>query len=402
MSDEDVMRTFDRLIEKGAHNLNLVTPTHYADSVMRILEKYHSPVPIVYNCGGYESVDTLKMLDGYIDIYLPDFKYADSVLAKKYSKAENYPIHAKRAIDEMVRQVGGCEFDENGMMKRGIIIRHLVLPSYTDNSKRVIEYLYNTYGDDIYMSIMNQYTPLESVLKYPEINRKVTESEYDEVLDFAVEIGVENAFVQEGGTVSESFIPLFDGEGVVKKVIPAGLIIELTEDYSGLMPRGEYSWFANVKFDQEVKEGDTITVKVMAIDDEKNRVSLSHRETLENTWSDIKLRRGDKITVTISSITDKGALVNYKNVQGFLPISEVTSLKRISKVDEVYPVNSTLEVMVQDCDPAFAKLRVSAKAIELAKERDTFDKYFAEQAKEVPTNTIGDMLENLDLEKKEK
>ena len=105
-------------------------------------------------------------------------------------------------------------------------------------------------------------------------------------------------------------------EGVVKKVIPAGLIIELTEDYSGLMPRGEYSWFANVKFDQEVKEGDTITVKVMAIDDEKNRVSLSHRETLENTWSDIKLRRGDKITVTISSITDKGALVNYKNVQG--------------------------------------------------------------------------------------
>lgn len=172
----------------------------------------------MYNCGGYESVDTLKMLDGYIDIYLPDFKYADSVLAKKYSKAEDYPIHVKRAIDEMVRQVGGCEFDENGMMKRGIIVRHLVLPSYTDNSKRVIEYLYNTYGDDIYMSIMNQYTPLESVLKYPEINRKVTESEYDEVLDFAVEIGVENAFVQEGGTVSESFIPLFDGEGVVKKV----------------------------------------------------------------------------------------------------------------------------------------------------------------------------------------
>lgn len=118
----------------------------------------------------------------------------------------------------MVRQVGSCEFDENGMMKRGIIVRHLVLPSYTDNSKRVIKYLYNTYGDDIYMSIMNQYTPLESVLKYPEINRKVTESEYDEVLDFAVEIGVENAFVQEGGTVSESFIPLFDGEGVVKKV----------------------------------------------------------------------------------------------------------------------------------------------------------------------------------------
>lgn len=209
---------YKRLEQQGVHNINLVNPTHFLNAVIESLNIYRPAVPVVYNCGGYESVDTLKMLDGYIDIYLPDFKYADSVLAKKYSKAEDYPIHAKRAIDEMVRQAGGCEFDENYMMKRGIIVRHLVLPSYTDNSKRVIKYLYNTYGDDIYMSIMNQYTPLESVLKYPEINRKVTESEYDEVLDFAVEIGVENAFVQEGGTVSESFIPLFDGEGVVKKV----------------------------------------------------------------------------------------------------------------------------------------------------------------------------------------
>ena len=118
----------------------------------------------------------------------------------------------------MVRQAGGCEFDENGMMKRGIIVRHLVLPSYTDKSKRVIKYLYNTYGDDIYMSKMNQYTPLESVLKFPEINRKVTESEYDEVLDFAVEIGVENAFLMEGATHSESFNKLFDVEGVVIKI----------------------------------------------------------------------------------------------------------------------------------------------------------------------------------------
>ncbi len=191
-------------------------------------------------------------------------------------------------------------------------------------------------------------------------------------------------------------------DGLVKKVIPAGLIIELTDDYSGLMPRSEYSWFANVKFDQEVKEGDKLTVKVMSIDDEKKRVSLSHRATLENTWADIKLHRGDKITVTIASIIDKGALVNYKNVQGFLPINEVTALKRISKVDEVYPVDSTVEVMVQDCDPAVAKLRVSAKAVEIAKERDTFDKYFAQQAKEVPTNTIGDLLENFELKKKEK
>ena len=219
VTEGELAEIFIDLQKKGANNINLVTPTHYVPHIIKALDAVKGlDIPIVYNCGGYESVDTLKMLDGYIDIYLPDFKYADSVLAKKYSKAEDYPIHAKRAIDEMVRQVGSCEFDENGMMKRGIIVRHLVLPSYTDNSKRVIKYLYNTYGDDIYMSIMNQYTPLESVLKYPEINRKVTESEYDEVLDFAVEIGVENAFVQEGGTVSESFIPLFDGEGVVKKV----------------------------------------------------------------------------------------------------------------------------------------------------------------------------------------
>ena len=178
ITSDRLAEIFLELQDKGANNINLVTPTHYVPHIIKALDAVKGlDIPIVYNCGGYESVDTLKMLDGYIDIYLPDFKYADSVLAKKYSKAEDYPIHAKRAIDEMVRQAGGCEFDENGMMKRGIIVRHLVLPSYTDNSKRVIKYLYNTYGDDIYMSIMNQYTPLESVLKYPEINRKVTESE---------------------------------------------------------------------------------------------------------------------------------------------------------------------------------------------------------------------------------
>ena len=191
-------------------------------------------------------------------------------------------------------------------------------------------------------------------------------------------------------------------EGTVEKVIPAGLIIKLTEDYSGLMPRSEYSWFANVKVDENVHEGDKLTVKVLAIDDAKHRVSLSHRATLENTWADIKLRRGDKIAVVIASINEKGALVNYKNVQGFLPVNEVTSSKRISKVDEVFAVDAEVEVMVQDCDPSVAKLRVSAKALEIAKERETFDKYFAEQEKETPTSTIGDLLAGLDLGKKDK
>jgi putative pyruvate formate lyase activating enzyme len=172
-------------------------------------------IPIVYNSGGYESVETLKLLDGYVDIYLPDFKYTDSEIAKKYSSAPDYPQTAKKAIAQMVRQAGGCEFDERGIMKSGVIVRHLVLPSYVENSKRAVEYLFNTYGHGIYMSIMNQYTPMEYVKNYPEINRSVTESEYDEVIDFAVEIGVENAFIQEGGAVSESFIPLFDGTGIL-------------------------------------------------------------------------------------------------------------------------------------------------------------------------------------------
>lgn len=205
--------------DRGANNINLVTPTHYIPHIIRALDIVRGKslkIPVLYNCGGYESVETLKLLDGYVDIYLPDFKYMDSDIAKRYSRAADYPEIAKRAIAEMARQAGECTFDENGIIQKGVIVRHLVLPSYVENSKRVIEYLYNTYGDNIYMSIMNQYTPMPYVKDYPEINRKVTVAEYDEVIDFAIDIGVENAFVQEGGTVSESFIPLFDGEGIVK------------------------------------------------------------------------------------------------------------------------------------------------------------------------------------------
>lgn len=209
---------FLKLQDKGANNINLVTPTHYVPHIISALDKVKGKlkIPVVYNCGGYESTDTLKKLDGYIDIYLPDFKYYDSRLAKRYSNAEDYPEVVKLALDEMVRQTGSCQFDKNGIMQKGVIVRHLVLPGFLQNSKDVIEYLYKKYGNDIFMSIMNQYTPLEYVKEYPEINRKVTEKEYDEIIDFAAGIGVENAFVQEGGTVSESFIPIFDGEGIIK------------------------------------------------------------------------------------------------------------------------------------------------------------------------------------------
>lgn len=209
---------FLELQDKGANNINLVTPTHYVPHIISALDKVKDKlkIPVVYNCGGYESTDTLKKLDGYIDIYLPDFKYCDSRLSKRYSNAEDYPEVVKSALDEMVRQTGSCQFDKNGIMQKGVIVRHLVLPGFLQNSKDVIEYLYKKYGNDIFMSIMNQYTPLEYVKDYPEINRKLTEKEYDEIIDFAAGIGVENAFVQEGGTVSESFIPIFDGEGIIK------------------------------------------------------------------------------------------------------------------------------------------------------------------------------------------
>lgn len=206
--------------ERGAHNINLVTPTHYAPHIIEALDMVRGKslkIPVLYNCGGYESEKTLKMLDGYVDIYMPDFKYMDRAVAKKYSNAEDYPEIAKAAIDEMVSQTGKCVFDENGIIKKGVIARHLVLPSYMENSMRVIEYLHKTYGQKIYISIMSQYTPMPYVKDYTEINRTVTEAEYDEVINYAVEIGVENAFVQEGAAASESFIPIFDGEGIVNK-----------------------------------------------------------------------------------------------------------------------------------------------------------------------------------------
>lgn len=181
-------------------------------------------------------------------------------------------------------------------------------------------------------------------------------------------------------------------DGTVVKVIPAGLIIKLTDEYSGLMPRNEYAWLINERLDNNVKEGDTITVKVMDIDSAKKRVSLSHRATVANPWGDVKVRRGDVITVEIASIEEKGAKVKFQEVEGFLPVNEVTSQKRISRVDEVFPIGEKVEVSVTDCDALRAKLVVSAKVLETAKERAEFDKYYAQQEKELPTNTIADLL----------
>lgn len=208
---------FLELQEKGANNINLVTPSHYVLQIIEALKLAKEGglnVPIVYNSSAYEKVETLKKLKGYINVYLPDFKYMDSALSLKYSAAEDYSQVAKNAIEEMVRQVGTTEFDERGILRKGVVVRHLVLPGYTKDSKEVIKYLYDTYKNDIFISILSQFTPMNGLDKYPEINRKVSEEEYGEVVDFAIEIGVENGFIQEGDVAEESFIPDFDCEGV--------------------------------------------------------------------------------------------------------------------------------------------------------------------------------------------
>ncbi|MDF2590162.1 MAG: pyruvate formate lyase activator [Anaerocolumna sp.] len=208
---------FLELQAKEANNINLVTPSHYVpqivDAIIQAKEKgLH--IPIVYNCSSYEKVETLKLLDGLIDIYLPDFKYMEDEIAIKYSNAKDYANYAKDAIAEMVRQTGEAQFNDDGIMTKGVIVRHLTLPEYLEDSKKIIHYLYKTFGDTIYISIMNQFTPLDTVKNYPEINRKITDEEYEELVDYAIELGVENGFIQEGETATDSFIPEFNEEGV--------------------------------------------------------------------------------------------------------------------------------------------------------------------------------------------
>ena len=214
---ERLSEIFLELQAQNANNINLVTATHYVPQVteaLRMAKNQGLNIPIVYNCGGYECVETLKMLEGLVDIYLPDFKYLDEARAKRYSHAENYPQIAKEALAEMVRQQPQPVFDEHGLMKKGVIVRHLMLPGGIKDSKAVVKYLYETYGNQIYVSLMNQYTPLPHVADYPEIDRKLKKFEYDRLVDYAISLGVENGFIQEGETAEESFIPAFTNEGV--------------------------------------------------------------------------------------------------------------------------------------------------------------------------------------------
>ena len=200
-----------KLQNMNAHNINLVTPTIYAPQIASVLKKIKGTeltIPVIYNTSSYENVGTIMMFNRLVDIYLADLKYYDDELGKKYSKCDNYFETATMVIDEMFRQIGKYEIGKDGLLKKGLIVRVLVLPGHKTDAKRIIDYLYNTYHDDIFISIMNQYTPLE---KYPyeNLNHKLSEDEYEEVINYALTIGVKNAFIQEGES-STNFIPKFD------------------------------------------------------------------------------------------------------------------------------------------------------------------------------------------------
>jgi len=211
ITEDELYDIFFKLKNQGANNINLVTPTHYINEIIPSINKAKKNglgIPFLYNTSGYEKKEAIKKLDKKIDIYLPDFKYWDNIYAKKYSNCNNYREYAIKAIDEMVRQVGKPEFNKKGIMTKGVIVRHLVLPYLEEDSKKILEYLYKTYKDDIYISIMNQYTPPKNIeleeLKYP-----IRDYQYNEIIDFAESIGIKNAFIQSGEAVGESFIPEF-------------------------------------------------------------------------------------------------------------------------------------------------------------------------------------------------
>lgn len=208
---------FKELEDKGACNIDLVTGSHFIPEIAKALELYKPGIPVVFNCGGYERADALSMLDGLVDIYMPDFKYSDRALAGKYSAASDYPEVAVKAVEEMKRQVKSTYVAEDGLMKRGLLVRHLVLPGAVANSKGVLDIL--SHITDIkkdYFSLMSQYTPYGKASEYPEINRKLKPIEYKTVVAYAKKLGFENVFVQEAESAGEEYIPDFRGQGVLK------------------------------------------------------------------------------------------------------------------------------------------------------------------------------------------
>ena len=211
---ERLKEIYHELIAKGAHNINLVTPTHFTEAVLKSLDE-PLPVPVVYNTSGFETQDTLRRLKGKVQIYLPDLKYSDDIAAIKYSNAPSYFRTATEAIKEMYRQVGDYHIGDDGIMTKGVIIRHLIMPGMLDNSKRVIDWVAGTFKPgQVMFSLMHQYVPCGRAADYPEINRKVTDAEYKELENYLMASTIEDGFVQEDDSACEDFIPCFDGSGV--------------------------------------------------------------------------------------------------------------------------------------------------------------------------------------------
>ena len=217
ISKERLSDIFMELADKGANNINLVTPGQYIPDIVWAVNDAKSrgmKLPIIYNTSGYENVTELKLLEGIVDVYLPDFKYMDSTLSARYSRAKDYPSVAKQALSEMVRQQPDVVIDDvTGLIQKGVIVRQLLLPGHVNDAKAVLKYLYDTYHNHVYISMMSQFTPI-ALKDYPEINRTVTRREYERLVDYALEIGITNAFIQEGDVAKDSFIPAFDCEGV--------------------------------------------------------------------------------------------------------------------------------------------------------------------------------------------
>ena len=217
ISKERLSDIFMELADKGANNINLVTPGQYIPDIVWAVNDAKSrgmKLPIIYNTSGYENVTELKLLEGIVDVYLPDFKYMDSTLSAMYSRAKDYPSVAKQALSEMVRQQPEVVIDDaTGLIQKGVIVRQLLLPGHVNDAKAVLKYLYDTYHDHVYISMMSQFPPI-ALKDYPEINRTVTRREYERLVDYALEIGITNAFIQEGDVAKDSFIPAFDCEGV--------------------------------------------------------------------------------------------------------------------------------------------------------------------------------------------
>ena len=220
LTTEELADTFLSLQEKQVHNLNLVTAGHFLPSVvdaLRLAKEQGLTLPVVYNSSGYETVEALSLLEGLVDIYLPDCKYYDTALSAKLSHCPDYFFHAAKAIGEMVRQVGEAVFDETGLMQRGVIIRHMVLPSAREDSKQILSWIKETFGDTVYVSLLRQYTPMYLAKELPPFHRKLTTFEYEDVVDHFLSLGLTHGFRQEKSSATSAYTPLFDGSGLCRR-----------------------------------------------------------------------------------------------------------------------------------------------------------------------------------------